>query len=139
MTRRKLWLSRSGRIRREAGFTLLEILVALGIVAVGITAYVSAMSSSIDDAGTIETRVLSSWIASNQFAVLHLEHAWPASGETDGQGREGGRVFYYQQVVSMTNDPTIRKVDITVFTDEARRRESGHMFGYLGKPGAPGG
>jgi general secretion pathway protein I len=138
MSRRKSRSSPPRARRIEGGFTLLEILVALGIVAVGITAYVSAMSSSIDNTGEIESRTLASWVASNQLTLQHIQHAWPAPGETNAQATQGGRTFFFRETVSTTNSPDLRRIDITVYTDKALTQETGHLFGYLGKPGVPG-
>lgn len=118
----------------EKGFTLLEILVALAVVAIGIAAVVNATSASVDRAAALEAKVLSTWVASNRLAEMRLTRTWRAPGETQGSAALGGRDWYYREQVTATPDPDILRVDIWVYGDESREVETGYLFGYLGKP-----
>ena len=58
------------RFCRSAGFTLIEIMVALGITAFGITAVVKVVGNSADMVEELETRMLAGWVASKSFAWI---------------------------------------------------------------------
>ncbi len=121
-------------MRPEAGFTLLEILAALAIVATGIAATMKVVSENARVTDTLETRSLSTWIAANRLAELHVARTWPAPGEATGSAQMGGREWYYQERFSATPDPDIQRVDIQVYRDAARKDETGRLTGYLAKP-----
>ena len=69
--------SRSGRFRgghatnAARGFTLLEVMVALAIVALGMMAVHAQLNRYAVGAAIIENKVLASWIASNRIAAPH--------------------------------------------------------------------
>jgi len=121
-------------MRAEGGFTLLEILVALAIVVTGIAAAVQAAGVIVDQTGNLESRMLSSWVASNRLAELRLSRSWPGPGGYQGAAVQGGRDWYYTEQVTETSDPDLRRVDLLVYEDAARRRESASLFGYLRRP-----
>ena len=57
-------------IKRHQGFTLIEIMIALTIVAVAVLAISSALSEHTKMASGLEKRLLAGWVASNQLAVI---------------------------------------------------------------------
>lgn len=112
-------------MRREArGFTLLEIIVALAIAALGIAAVAKATGSAATVAGETRERMIAVWVAGNRLSELKLSRAWPAPGSHDVTRTMGGRTWYLDQVVSETDVESIRRVEIVVYTDpELSRRE----------------
>jgi general secretion pathway protein I len=133
---RRVYRSPPSRRRREGGFTLIEVLVALAVVATGISAMVTLSGGAADRAGRMDSRVLGTWTAANRLAELRLVHAWPGPGITQTQSAEGGRRWYLRENVQATADPDLRRIDIQVFGDEAQTDEVANLFGYLAKPNA---
>lgn len=124
--------------RHAAGFTLLEVIVALGITATGIAALTSALGGRADRAALMETRVMGEWLAGNRIADLRLRREWPAPGEYRGEGVQGEQTLYYVERVSDTDDPDLRRIDVQVFSDESREHAVAALFGYLSRFRAPG-
>jgi len=124
--------------RPAAGFTLLEVLVALAITASGIAAMTAALGGRVDRAAALEARVMGEWLASNRLAELRISRAWPPEGEYTGQAHQGDRPLYYVEQVSNTDDPDLRRVDVRVYADEARTRTVATLFGYLSRQRVPG-
>lgn len=120
--------------RPEAGFTLLEVLVALAVLAVGVTAAVQAGAGLAGRSAELDARWLATWVAADRIAEHRLLGDWPVTGEHQGEARQGGRRWYYREAVTGTADPDIRRIDIRVYADADRRREVGYLFGYLGRP-----
>lgn len=117
----------------SAGFTLLEILAALLIVAVGLGAVSKVIGSTAVVLQISEERLMGSWVASNHLAELRLSRVWPAAGETDQQTSMGGRTWYLRQKVSTTTDSDLLRIDIDVFSDTDHERLAAQMFGYLAR------
>ena len=73
--------------RRCKGFTLIEVMVALSIVALSLTAVAASMVQMIDAANTMRDRTYASWIAQNKITEIRLAADAPevsaSSGEVD--------------------------------------------------------
>lgn len=117
--------------RNCQGFTLLEVIVALGIVSVGILGVSRAMSGHITTLNHTEQRVLAYWVASNQLESLRIAGTQPIVGTVTGNESMGGRSWYYQQQTQPTADPLLFRIDVKVFSDVNSEEAVGEMFGYL--------
>ena len=60
------------------GFTLIEVLVALAIVAIGMSAVLSALSSSADTVSYLRDKTFAQWVALNKIATLRISGQQPA-------------------------------------------------------------
>ena len=101
-------------MRRQAAFTLIEILVAVAILAVALAATTRAASLATD--GTLETRqrLLATWAAQNRVAELRARRIFPAAASTRLTTEQGGLGLVIDETVSDTQNPTIRRVDLAV-------------------------
>jgi len=121
----------------ERGFTLLEILVALSIAVVGISAIVKSAGGAIDILQSSEDRVLGSWVAGNRLAELRLSRYWSATATRDLSEKYGGREWYYREQISETSDPDLLRVDLAVYADREHENLSARLFGYLSRYSPP--
>jgi general secretion pathway protein I len=97
------------------GFTLIEVLVALAIVAVGMAAVLGAVGSSADTATYLREKTLAEWIALNQIATTRLLTQTPMKGGSDGELDYAGRHWrWHQEVTDEGELPGILRVDVTV-------------------------
>lgn len=96
------------------GFTLIEILVAVAILAVALAATTRAASLATD--GTLETRqrLLATWAAQNRVAELRARRIFPALSTTRLTTTQGGLDLVIDEAVSETPNPAIRRVDLAV-------------------------
>ena len=69
--------------RRCKGFTLLEVLVALTIVALALGALISTSGSHASSAGYLKQKTIAHWVAMNEITRLQVEKAWPGKGVED--------------------------------------------------------
>jgi len=120
--------SRPGLCR---GFTLLEVIIALGIVAVGILAVSRAITGYAGTTATLETRMVANWVAGNRLETLRMLAAKPVPGTEHGSEEMAERVWYFSETTSITADPLLFRVDITVFADKDETEEAGTLTGYL--------
>ena len=108
---------RTRALRRRgaaAGFTLIEILVAVAILAVALAATTRAASIATDGALETRERLLATWAAQNQVAELRARRVFPAPASTRLDAEEGGLALVIDETVSETANPTIRRVDLAV-------------------------
>ncbi|HVJ29316.1 MAG TPA: type II secretion system minor pseudopilin GspI, partial [Gammaproteobacteria bacterium] len=68
---------------RSAGFTLIEVLVALAVIALGLTAVIKALGEYTYAANYMRQKTLASWIATNKLTEIAIAPTWPALGDYD--------------------------------------------------------
>lgn len=97
------------------GFTLLETLVALSVLAIALAAAFRALGVAADSAGELRDRTLALLVADNRLNELRANKAFPALGGSDGEAVQAERRFRWHEDVVATPNPLFRRVDIRVF------------------------
>lgn len=106
-------------MKRRRGFTLLEVLVALVVVAVAVAALGRAGSQVLDGQAEMEERSLALWVADNALAELRLESG-VATGRRQGTSEMGGRTWYWEMLIQPAPGEELLRVDVAVHSDQAR-------------------
>jgi general secretion pathway protein I len=119
--------------RHGSGFTLIEVLIALVIAAIALSAISRVVAQSIDTTAALRDRELGTWVAQNQLAQLRLTHAWPPTDTTDGDTELAGRHWRWTQVVATTPYPGLRRVEISVSGGDSKHHVA-ELIGFLRKP-----
>lgn len=123
--------------RRVTGFTLLEVMVALVIVALALAGVATSMGQMIDTANTMRDRTFASWIAQNKITEMRLSGDMPKVGESNGEVDYANMTWEWTAEVSETGVENLMKVDVTVsyagFDEPVRQ-----VTGFIGEPVAPG-
>jgi type II secretion system protein I len=103
-------------MKGSRGFTLLEVLVALVIVAFGMSAVMAALSSSAGNIGALRTRTFAEWVAMNQIADARLNFNAPKTGSTEGDVKDfGGADWHWRQdVVAVEMIPGMLEIAVRV-------------------------
>jgi len=113
------------------GFTLIEILVALAILAVALAAGMRSVAQSSDVATILKQRTLALWVAQNRLAEAQLAFPWPAMGASNGAAEQANAHFVWHETVSGTPNPAFRKIEITVAEQEQPDYALARLIGYL--------
>ena len=126
------------RVRQSRGFTLLEVMVALAIVALSLTAVAASMNQMIGAATAMQERTYASWIAQNKIAEMRLANVMPEVDTTSGEVEFANTRWVWRAVVSETGIENFRRIDVTV-SDEDDNYEIRTVTGFIGEPqAAPG-
>jgi general secretion pathway protein I len=123
---------------RERGFTLLEAMVALVIVALGMMAVNSQLNRYAVAAGFVEQKTLASWIATNEITELSVGQTWPDLGKQDKDVDFAARKWRCHIVVSTTDVPNLHRVDVSVALADAPDRVLHKVSGLIEPPPPPG-
>lgn len=114
------------------GFTLLEVLIALVVLGLALTALVHAAGVSVRDFGGLRERSSAGWVAANVVTEVRLNERLPATGRRDGQQRLAGREWYWRLDIAGTQDARIRRLDVQVFADPERTDPVAQLTGFAG-------
>lgn len=98
----------------DKGFTLVEVLVALGIVAIALTAGLRA-TAALTNNGMRQSDILLAHIcAENELVKARLSQQMPGVGDTDSTCEQGNRLFGVTVTVRPTQNPSFRRIDAKV-------------------------
>lgn len=121
-----------GPRRSACGFTLLEVLIALLVLSLALTALVQAAGRSARDFIGLRERSYAGWVAANVLTEARLKEPLPATGRRDGQVRLAGREWYWRLDIAATQDARIRRLDVQVFADAVRSDPVALLTGFSG-------
>lgn len=113
------------------GFTLLEVLVALFVAAVTLTAAGKAVSMAVDGELASRQHTLALWVAENRLAELQSASVMPDTGSHAGQASQAGLDLQWREDVSATPNSRFRLVRVSVSSPEQPDYELAHLSGYV--------
>ena len=118
---------------RCKGFTLLEVLVALTIVALSLGALISTSGSQATSAAYLKQKTIAHWVAMNEITQLQIEKAWLSKGDTKGSTQMAGTEWFWTRTVKETEDDNSQQVELKIYLDEDREYSLTRLVAYLSR------
>lgn len=122
------------RIKSQSGFTLLEVLVALVVIAIPLMALMGNITANVSNAAYLRDRTLAHWVAMNEVAQQQLDKQWPEPGEKKDETLMAGKTWYVKLKVRATPDKDVRRLDVEVRKEKDDDRPLETVVAYLGHP-----
>jgi len=101
-----------------AGFTLIEVLVALAIIAVTLGAGIKAAGALTNNTQRLVEVTAAQWCAENQLTGLKLSHTFPSVGDSEFSCDQFGAGYKGKQATRPTPNPNFRRVDAQIFNED---------------------
>jgi general secretion pathway protein I len=115
------------------GFTLVEVVVALAIVAIGMLAVFKTIGDTINNVSYLRDRTFAAWIADNRITEIRLSGEMPSVDETAGDLEYAGRQWHWITKVSQTQVEGLRRIDVSVRRDgDAEDSALVSLAGFVG-------
>lgn len=105
---------------REAGFTLLEMLVALIVFSLAALALVRLEGATLRSTADLDTQTIAQMVARNIAVETITDPIAPPLGKSDGAAENGGRDWRWERETALTGDQRIVRVNIAVFDADGR-------------------
>lgn len=96
------------------GFTLVEVVVALGIFSIAILALLHAAGEQARAFSLVERTTVARFVADNQIAMALADTRIKGRGSATGEERQADRVWAWTRTVAATQDPFILRIDVAV-------------------------
>ena len=120
-------------IKKVAGFTLIEVMIALLIVATALGAAAKVTITAANNGVGLTNRTAAQWVALNQLAVLKLRRQFPVRAES-GKEKMMMRTWVWQQKAEATPDDHVLKVTIDVRLEGADKDDTAaSITGFIAK------
>jgi len=134
---------RQGRVSVDSrGFTLVEVLVALMIVAIGLAALMLSVSSTARTSGYLRDKTLAQWMALNRLSEVRLNLTKFGQNTDTGEIYFANRTWHYDTRYYDTSITTMKRVVVRVYAGDAKTKGNpvAESIGFLGSALAtPGG
>jgi general secretion pathway protein I len=117
---------------------LIEVLVALAIVAIALLAALRAAEQGTVNAGELRARLLAGWVAENRLAEHRARGDWLPTGIERGRERQAGIDFSWRQEVIATPNAAFRRIDVFVYQGAQEQHSLAHGTDFLVHPPGAG-
>lgn len=120
--------------RQQSGFTLIEILVALAIIAITLGTLLKSSSDQAINTGYLKQKTIAHWVALNQLNQLLLEQDWPSVGKATDSISMAKQDWHLLRTVEKTPSADTRKVIYRVYRDADMEHQVSYLVGYVTDP-----
>lgn len=121
------------KVTKTHGFTLIEVLVAMAILAVALAAANRASGLAINHSIEIKHRILADMVAQNRLALHVANDDWK-SGLFSGSEQQAGIIFKWKEEITSTPNPAFMKVVVTVQDPNQPQHQLRRLVGFLVNP-----
>jgi len=119
---------------KSSGFTLVEVLVAMTIVAVSLFAALRVATQGTSHVDELRSRLFAGWVAADRLAEHRARGDWLAIGVLTGSQRQGNIELGWREQVSGTPNPAFRRIDVYVFAPAQPAHVLAHVAGFVVNP-----
>lgn len=117
----------------SAGFTLLEVMVAMLVISIGLGAVIYSTGNSTWQATFLKQKTIANWVAENQIVLYRAKKTWTSASNKQGDVEMARVNWRWKMHISKTDEPSLRRIDVDVFLGN-ENVVKGSATGFIAKP-----
>ena len=117
-------------LKKNHGFTLIEVMVALTIIEISLGALLSASGTQANSATYLNQKTLAHWVAVNELTQIRAAKEFPDLGDKKGATNMANKDWYWIRTSKATEDKNARQVTFTLYSDKEYTKNLATLTGY---------
>ncbi len=117
----------------QSAFTLIEIMVALAIIALTMGAIIENTTASTRNALYLKEKTVARWIALNQITLVRAKRQWSSNSNKQGVVEMANREWSWKMTIQKTDDANMRRLTVDVFADDNDGQVLASITGFVAK------
>jgi len=113
------------------GFTLLEVLVALAIVAIALSAIIRITGLNASNALYLENKTFAHWVAMNIMTETRLQAELPSDSERQGKVEMAKREWFWELKILDTMDKSLKRIEVAVKLNQDDEAHLVNLIGFM--------
>jgi len=116
--------------KKNTGFTLIEVMVALTIIAISLGALLSSSGSQASSVAYLKQKTLAHWVAVNELTQIRIAKEFPDVGDKKGSTSMANHDWYWVRTTKKTEDKDALEVTFTLYADKEYQHNLTSLIGY---------
>ena len=117
--------------KNQYGFTLIEVMVALTIIAIALGALLNTSGTQASSASYLKQKTLAHWVAANELTQIRISKEFPDIGDERGSTEMANKEWYWIRTTKKTADDNARQVSFTMYADDEYEKNLTSLIGYI--------
>ena len=119
------------RIRKHvAGFTLIEVMVALTIIAISLGALLNTSGTQANSATYLKQKTLAHWVALNELTQIRISGSFPDIGDKKDSTSMANHEWHWIRTTKKTADNNTREITFKIYADEEYKQSLTTLRGH---------
>ncbi|MDR3492524.1 MAG: type II secretion system minor pseudopilin GspI [Gammaproteobacteria bacterium] len=121
--------------KKISGFTLIEVLIALAIISIALTAIIKATSQNIRDTAYLQDKMIAHWVGLQVINEVRADVLKLSNSSLSNETEMLGKNWQWQASLADTPNPAIKKIDVSVSRkDEDKKLLTLSSYKYVALP-----
>jgi len=120
-------------LKKHHGFTLIEVMVALTIIAISLGALLNTSGTQAYSATYLKQKTLAHWVAVNELTEIRISKDFPDIGDKKGSTMMANNEWFWIRTTKKTEDENARQITFTMYESKNYENNLTSLSGYANR------